>query len=111
MTFWQSILYRYASRLAREIADDLIGNPAGWRTADGYFLCSATLRIDIWIANADYALRVRVWPIKPGFPCEIRPPWVDRSLLWSLIRERREPSPRAIERARALDVLRQRRAA
>lgn len=111
MNFWQRFLYRHSAELVCSIADCLIAEPAGWTNNRGYWLHHEGIKVDIWIANRDYALRLQVWPIKPGFPAEIRLPWIERQLLWSLVKARREMSPRHFERAAAAEVLRQRREA
>ena len=111
MTRWQRWLYGVADDLGREVADLLICDPAGWSTSDGFRLTHATARIDIWIVNAAYGMAFRVWPIELGFPSELHPNWATRQLVWSLVKRRKEPSPEAIQNARAVEALRQRKRA
>lgn len=111
MTIWQRFLWRFATSMGREIAESLSSDPTSWNTTDGYWLRNQRLGTDVWIANADYGLRLQVWPTERGFPGSISPEWADRSLIWSMVKQRREPSPDALQRARALDAMRARKAA
>jgi hypothetical protein len=104
--YWRKWLYARSSQLGREVADLLVNESHSWSSNDGYYLRDEKRRVDIWIANQAYALKLLVWPMKPGFPREIYPPWADRMLIWSLVKPLNVPVPEEFVANAAVNAIR-----
>ena len=105
MSIIASLLFNYASDVARRLYVILIEPSEHWESSDGYYLTNANRGIEFWIANGAYGLKVSINP--PGEPPTHHVPltWVDRQILWSQIRSRRIESPDSFKRRAAMRAL------